>query len=100
VVDMRSLVIMRETGCPVIFDATHSVQEPGGLGKATGGQREFVPALARAAIATGVAGIFLETHPDPDKALSDGPNMLPLNKMQNLLEVLQQIDRDVKAQPI
>jgi len=96
VVDMRSLVIMRETGCPVIFDATHSVQEPGGLGKATGGQREFVPSLARAAIATGVAGIFLETHPDPDKALSDGPNMLPLGKMRGLLEVLKRLDHDMK----
>lgn len=92
VVDMRSLVIMRETGCPVIFDATHSVQEPGGLGVATGGQREFVPSLARAAVATGVAGIFIETHPNPDKAFSDGPNMWPLAKMKNLLEILQQID--------
>jgi 2-dehydro-3-deoxyphosphooctonate aldolase (KDO 8-P synthase) len=97
VVDMRSLVIMRETGCPVIFDATHSVQEPGGLGKATGGQREFVPALARAAIATGVAGIFIETHPNPDKALSDGPNMLPLAQIKPLLEVLQQLDNNIKA---
>ncbi|MGD9153380.1 MAG: 3-deoxy-8-phosphooctulonate synthase [Gammaproteobacteria bacterium] len=96
IVDMRSLVIMRETGCPVIFDATHSVQEPGGLGQATGGQREFVPALARAAVAVGVAGIFLETHPDPDKALSDGPNMWPLSKMKSLLEVLQQLDGIVK----
>jgi len=91
VVDMRSLVIMRETGCPVIFDATHSVQLPGGQGKSTGGQREFVPALARAAIAVGVAGIFIETHPNPDKALSDGPNMIPLAEMKPLLETLKKI---------
>lgn len=97
IVDMRSLVIMRETGCPVIFDATHSVQEPGGLGRATGGQREFVPVLARAAVAVGVAGIFLETHPDPDKALSDGPNMWPLSKMKSLLKVLQRLDNIVKS---
>jgi len=97
VVDMRSLMIMRETKCPVIFDATHSVQEPGGLGNATGGQREFVPALARAAIATGIAGLFLETHPNPDKALSDGPNMWPLSKMKSLLEILQKLDHAVKA---
>ncbi|MGD9109221.1 MAG: 3-deoxy-8-phosphooctulonate synthase [Gammaproteobacteria bacterium] len=97
IVDMRSLVIMRDTGCPVIFDATHSVQEPGGLGKVTGGQREFVPALARAAVAVGVAGIFLETHPDPDKALSDGPNMWPLSKMKSLLEMLQRLDNIAKS---
>lgn len=97
VVDMRSLVIMRETKCPVIFDATHSVQEPGGLGNATGGQREFVPALARAAIAVGVAGLFLETHPEPDKALSDGPNMWPLGEMEGLLTVLQDLDMQVKS---
>lgn len=97
VVDMRSLVIMRETGCPVIFDATHSVQEPGGLGQATGGQREFVPVLARAATAVGIAGIFLETHPEPEKALSDGSNMWPLSEMKALLEELQQLDNVVKA---
>ena len=96
VVDMRSLMIMRETGCPVIFDATHSVQEPGGLGQTTGGQREFVSSLACAAVATGISGIFMETHPDPDKALSDGPNMWPLAKMRSLLEVLQRIDNAVK----
>jgi 2-dehydro-3-deoxyphosphooctonate aldolase (KDO 8-P synthase) len=92
VVDMRSLVIMRETGCPVVFDATHSVQLPGGQGNATGGQREFVPTLARAAIAVGVSGLFLETHPDPDKAFSDGPNMWPLDKMKGLLETLKSLD--------
>jgi 2-dehydro-3-deoxyphosphooctonate aldolase (KDO 8-P synthase) len=95
--DMRSLVIMRETGCPVVFDATHSVQLPGGQGKASGGQREFVPALARAAVAVGVAGLFMETHPDPDNALSDGPNAWPLDKMQSLLETLKTIDETVKA---
>ena len=83
--DMRSLAIMRETGCPVVFDATHSVQLPGGQGTKSGGQREFVPVLARAAVATGVAGLFMETHPDPDKALSDGPNAWPLGRMKNLL---------------
>jgi 2-dehydro-3-deoxyphosphooctonate aldolase (KDO 8-P synthase) len=97
VVDMRSLMIMRETKCPVIFDATHSVQEPGGLGNATGGQREFVPTLSRAAVATGIAGLFLETHPNPDKALSDGSNMWPLSKMKPLLEILQKLDYAVKA---
>ena len=86
--DMRSLAIMRETGCPVVFDATHSVQLPGGLGVASGGQREFVPVLARAAAATGIAGVFMETHPDPDKALSDGPNAWPLKHMKTLLETL------------
>jgi 2-dehydro-3-deoxyphosphooctonate aldolase (KDO 8-P synthase) len=96
--DMRSLMIMRETGCPVIFDATHSVQLPGGLGHATGGQREFVPVLARAAIATGIAGIFMETHPDPDNAPSDGPNMWPLGKLEALLVCLQEIDSTVKRQ--
>jgi 2-dehydro-3-deoxyphosphooctonate aldolase (KDO 8-P synthase) len=90
--DMRSLVIMRETGCPVVFDATHSVQMPGGQGTKSGGQREFVPALARAAVATGIAGIFMETHPDPDKALSDGPNSWPLDRMIELLETLKEID--------
>lgn len=94
--DMRSLVIMRETACPVIFDATHSVQQPGGLGNASGGAREFIPALARAAVATGVAGIFMETHPNPDQALSDGPNSLHLADMFELLETLLNIDRVVK----
>ena len=97
--DMRSLVVMRDTGCPVVFDATHSVQLPGGMDGKSGGQREFVPALARAAIAVGVAGVFMETHPDPDKALSDGPNAWPLDRMRSLLEVLQQIDRAVKQRP-
>ena len=94
--DMRSLAIMRATGCPVVFDATHSVQLPGGLGSASGGQREFVPVLARAAVAAGVAGVFMETHPDPDKALSDGPNAWPLARMQELLETLTELDRTVK----
>lgn len=94
--DMRALVIMRETGCPVVFDATHSVQLPGGQGTKSGGQREFVPALARAAIATGVAGLFMETHPDPDRALSDGPNAWPLARMRELLETLQELDAVVK----
>jgi len=90
--DMRSLAVMRDTGCPVVFDATHSVQLPGGLGNKTGGQREFVPVLARAAIAVGVAGIFIETHPDPDHAPSDGPNMWPLGKLEELLVCLQELD--------
>jgi 2-dehydro-3-deoxyphosphooctonate aldolase (KDO 8-P synthase) len=90
--DMRSLVVMRDTGCPVVFDATHSVQLPGGMDGKSGGQREFVPALARAAIAVGVAGVFMETHPDPDKALSDGPNAWPLDKMQGLLETMLALD--------
>jgi 2-dehydro-3-deoxyphosphooctonate aldolase (KDO 8-P synthase) len=94
--DMRSLAIMRETNCPVVFDATHSVQQPGGQGDKSGGQREFVPVLARAAVASGIAGIFMETHPDPAKALSDGPNAWPLDKMQALLEVLVDMDRLVK----
>jgi 2-dehydro-3-deoxyphosphooctonate aldolase (KDO 8-P synthase) len=94
--DMRSLAIMRETGCPVVFDATHSVQLPGGQGTTSGGQREFVPVLARAAIATGVAGLFMETHPDPAKALSDGPNAWPLGRMRELLETLRDIDALVK----
>ncbi len=94
--DMRSLAIMRETGCPVVFDATHSVQLPGGLGGATGGQREFVPVLARAAVAAGIAGIFMETHPDPDHAPSDGPNMWPLGKLEELLVCLKEIDWVVK----
>src|SRR5579885_781628 len=94
--DMRSLAIMRETGCPVVFDATHSVQLPGGADGKSGGQREFVPVLARAAVAVGIAGIFMETHPDPDKALSDGPNAWPLGKMEALLEVLLELDRVIK----
>ena len=94
--DMRSLSVMRETGCPVVFDATHSVQLPGGQGSSSGGQREFVPVLARAAIAVGVAGIFMETHPDPSKALSDGPNAWPLGKMEALLETLLELDRVTK----
>jgi len=97
--DMRSLAIMRETGCPVVFDATHSVQLPGGQGTKSGGQREFVPVLARAAVATGVAGLFMETHPDPDKALSDGPNAWPLDRMPALLETLAELDRSVKSRP-
>jgi 2-dehydro-3-deoxyphosphooctonate aldolase (KDO 8-P synthase) len=94
--DMRSLAIMRETGCPVVFDATHSVQLPGGQGTASGGQREFVPVLARAAVASGIAGIFMETHPDPDKALSDGPNAWPLGRMAELLGTLKELDQLVK----
>ena len=94
--DMRSLAVIRDTGCPVVFDATHSVQLPGGADGKSGGQREFVPVLARAAIAVGVAGVFMETHPDPDKALSDGPNAWPLPRMQALLESLLAIDRVVK----
>lgn len=94
--DMRSLAIMRETGAPVVYDATHSVQLPGGQGNRSGGQREFVPVLARAAIAAGVAGIFMETHPDPDNALSDGPNSWPLAKMAGLLKILKQLDLAVK----
>jgi 2-dehydro-3-deoxyphosphooctonate aldolase (KDO 8-P synthase) len=94
--DMRALAVMRETGCPVVFDATHSVQLPGGQGTASGGQREFVPVLARAAVATGVAGVFMETHPNPEKALSDGPNAWPLKHMRALLETLKEIDALVK----
>jgi 2-dehydro-3-deoxyphosphooctonate aldolase (KDO 8-P synthase) len=94
--DMRSLAIMRETGCPVVYDATHSVQLPGGQGSSSGGQREFVPVLARAAIASGVAGVFMETHPDPAKALSDGPNAWPLQHMKRLLQTLKQLDEIVK----
>ncbi len=97
--DMRSLAVMRGTGCPVVFDATHSVQLPGGKGSASGGQREFIPVLARAATAAGIAGLFMETHPDPAKALSDGPNAWPLDKMRELLEVLQAIDQSVKKRP-
>jgi len=94
--DMRSLAIMRETGCPVVFDATHSVQLPGGQGTSSGGQREFVPVLARAAVAAGVAGVFMETHPNPERALSDGPNAWPLNLMEPLLETLVELDQAVK----
>ncbi len=94
--DMRSLAVMRETGCPVVFDATHSVQQPGGLDGRSGGQREFVSVLSRAAVAVGVAGLFAETHPDPDKALSDGPNAWPLGKMKALLETLMDLDRIAK----
>jgi len=94
--DMRSLAIMRDTGCPVVFDATHSVQLPGGQGTSSGGQREFIPVLARAAVASGVSGLFMETHPNPEKALSDGPNAWPLGLMQELLETLAGIDRLVK----
>lgn len=94
--DMRSLAVMRQTGCPVVFDATHSVQLPGGQGSSSGGQREFVPVLARAAVAAGVSGLFMETHPDPEKALSDGPNAWPLAKMHSLLEVLVRLDQATK----
>jgi 2-dehydro-3-deoxyphosphooctonate aldolase (KDO 8-P synthase) len=97
--DMRSLAIMRGTGCPVVFDATHSVQLPGGQGTSSGGQREFVPVLSRAAVAVGIAGIFMETHPNPAKALSDGPNAVPLHQMKALLEQLVSIDRTVKSKP-
>ena len=96
--DMRSLAIMRETGCPVVFDATHSVQMPGGLGDRSGGQREMVPVLARAAVAVGVAGLFMETHPNPDEALSDGPNSWPTGLLQDLLGQLKAIDQVAKAQ--
>lgn len=95
--DMRSLAILRETGCPVVFDATHSVQLPGGKNKSSGGQREFVPVLARAAVAVGVSGIFMETHPDPEKALSDGPNAIPLHEIKALLETLKLLDNVVKG---
>lgn len=95
--DMRALAVMQETGCPVVFDATHSVQLPGGQGSSSGGQREFVPVLARAAVAVGVAGLFMETHPDPDRALSDGPNAWPLGKMPLLLEQLMALDNVAKS---
>lgn len=98
--DMRSLAIMRETDCPVVFDATHSVQLPGGQGTSSGGQREFVPVLARAAVATGISGLFMETHPDPSNALSDGPNAVPLNMMKALLQTLKVLDETVKSQPL
>jgi 2-dehydro-3-deoxyphosphooctonate aldolase (KDO 8-P synthase) len=99
VADMRSLPVLRATGCPVVFDATHSVQLPGAKGESSGGQREFVPVLARAAVAAGVAGVFMETHPDPDKALSDGPNAWPLARMESLLTTLVELDRIVKSRP-
>ncbi|WP_347988814.1 3-deoxy-8-phosphooctulonate synthase [Methylomonas sp. AM2-LC] len=98
--DMRSLAVMRETGCPVVFDATHSVQLPGGQGNCSGGQREFVPVLSRAAIAVGIAGLFMESHPKPDEALSDGPNSWPLHRMKELLEMLVTIDRAVKSRTL
>ena len=98
--DMRSLAIMRETGAPVVFDATHSVQLPGGNGKSSGGNRAFVPVLSRAAVAVGVSGLFMETHPDPACAKSDGPNMVPLDKMKELLTNLVAIDRVVKKMPL
>ncbi len=98
--DMRSLAVMRNTECPVVFDATHSVQLPGGQGSVSGGQREFVPVLARAAVAAGVSGLFMETHPDPDKALSDGPNAWPLSEMRSLLEVLKALDAVSKSSPM
>ncbi len=98
--DMRALAVMRETGCPVVFDATHSVQLPGGQGDRSGGQREFVPVLARAAVAAGVAGIFMETHPDPPQALSDGPNAWPLDHMADLLETLVGLDALIKSRPL
>ncbi|MCB9659671.1 MAG: 3-deoxy-8-phosphooctulonate synthase [Sandaracinaceae bacterium] len=97
--DMRGLAIMRETGCPVVFDATHSVQQPGGQGASSGGQSALVPVLARAAVAAGIAGIFMETHPDPSQALSDGPNMWPLGRMEALLQTLVDLDRVVKTTP-
>ena len=97
--DMRSLSLMRQTGCPVVYDATHSVQMPGGLGSASGGQREMVPVLARAAVAAGVAGVFMECHPDPAKAMSDGPNSWPLSKVKALMQQLMDIDTVVKSQP-
>jgi len=98
--DMRSLMIMRETACPVVYDATHSVQLPGGQGTSSGGQREFVPVLARAAIASGVAGVFMETHPNPCEAMSDGPNAWPLDRMKELLATLKALDALVKSQPL
>jgi 2-dehydro-3-deoxyphosphooctonate aldolase (KDO 8-P synthase) len=97
--DMRALAVMRDTGCPVVFDATHSVQLPGGKGDASGGQREFIPVLARAAVAAGISGLFMETHPQPEKALSDGPNAWPLARMEPLLTTLKELDRAVKAKP-
>jgi 2-dehydro-3-deoxyphosphooctonate aldolase (KDO 8-P synthase) len=98
--DMRSLPIMAATGCPIVFDATHSVQQPGGRRSASGGQREFAPVLARAAVAVGVAAVFIETHPDPDRAPSDGPNMIPIRELPTLVEVLLEFDRLAKAKPV
>lgn len=98
--DMRSLAVMRDTACPVVFDATHSVQLPGGQGNCSGGQREFVPVLSRAAVAVGIAGLFMETHPRPEEALSDGPNSWPLHRMKELLEVLKTLDKAVKTSPL
>ena len=98
--DMRSLPILARTGCPVVFDVTHSVQQPGGLGGASGGQREFAPVLARAAVSVGVAAVFIETHPDPDKAPSDGPNMIPMRNLPALVALLMEIDRIAKAHPV
>jgi 2-dehydro-3-deoxyphosphooctonate aldolase (KDO 8-P synthase) len=100
VVDMRSLAIMRNTGCPVVFDATHAVQLPGGLGSRSGGHREHVPLLARAAVAAGVSGLFMETHPDPDRALSDGPNALPMDRLEQLLMTLKKLDDAVKRETL
>jgi len=97
--DMRGLAVMRESGCPVVFDATHSVQQPGAQGTSSGGQREFVPVLARAAVAAGISGVFMETHPKPEEALSDGPNAWPLDRMATLLETLKNLDEVVKARP-
>jgi 2-dehydro-3-deoxyphosphooctonate aldolase (KDO 8-P synthase) len=99
ITDMRALAIMRATGCPVVFDATHSVQLPGARGDASGGQREFIPVLARAAVAAGIAGVFMETHPRPETALSDGPNAWPLSRMGALLATLQQLDHIAKSRP-
>ena len=98
--DMRSLAVMRDTACPVVFDATHSVQLPGGQGNCSGGQREFVPVLSRAAVSVGIAGLFMETHPRPEEALSDGPNSWPLHRMKELLEVLKTLDKAVKSSPL
>lgn len=100
VVDMRSLAIMRETGCPVVFDATHSVQQPGGQGTTTGGNREFIPVLARAAVAAGISGLFMETHPNPNEAKSDGPNSWPLHEMKSLLTLLKELDHVVKSRQL
>jgi 2-dehydro-3-deoxyphosphooctonate aldolase (KDO 8-P synthase) len=97
--DMRSLAVMRETGCPVVYDATHSVQQPGGQGTSSGGQRAMIPVLSRAAVAAGIAGVFMEVHPDPDRALSDGPNSWPLHRLEELLRTLVEIDRVVKSRP-
>jgi 2-dehydro-3-deoxyphosphooctonate aldolase (KDO 8-P synthase) len=97
--DMRSLAVMRETGCPVVFDGTHSVQLPGGQGDSSGGQREFIPVLARAAVAVGISGLFMETHPDPANAMSDGPNAWPLDRMESLLTSLKNLDETTKSGP-